>query len=63
MNVVGRRRREEDERASDVFRIAPAAGGDAFQDLAVAGLVSLQLVSTNLDSLLDSIASAVAGAI
>ena len=28
--------------SGEVFRLAPASGGDAFEDLAVAGLVSLQ---------------------
>ena len=33
---------EEDGGAGEVFGLAPAAGGDAFEDLAVAGFVGLQ---------------------
>src|SRR5215213_2600911 len=42
VDVVARRRGEEDGRAREVLRLAPAGGRDAFEYLSVARLVPLQ---------------------
>ena len=42
MHIVARRRCQEDRRAGEIRRLAPARSGEAFEDLPVARFIALQ---------------------